>query len=203
MATASTTTPLKPFLGNPIEICVVTKDYKRTIAGLNALAIGPWRAYTFTPANTTNQTYYGQSSAFTMKVCFADFGAAGSSHQDGRTSTPTHSHGQSGDPAPMVYEVIQPISGANIFQDFLDAHGEGIHHIAYDCNDMPFAERIRAFEARGWRFAQGGSWMGRNHFAFFVEDGPVDRTGTCFETVSFPADWDYAEPETWFPSRTA
>lgn len=196
MAVASTTNPLKPFLGRPIEICVVTNDYKRSIIGLSALGIGPWRVYTFTPSNTTSQTYYGQPSDFCMKVCFAEFPTG---HDNGISNASSQGHNESS--APMVYEVIQPISGANIFQEFLDTHGEGIHHIAYDCNNLPFEERIKEFEKRGWKFAQGGSWMGRNHFAFFVEDG-IEKTGTCFETISFPTDWDYPEPDKWFPSRT-
>jgi methylmalonyl-CoA/ethylmalonyl-CoA epimerase len=92
---------MSTFLGSPIEICLVTKDFRRTITGLSQLGIGPWRIYTFTPENTTDQTYRGKSSPFTMRVCFADL-------------SPT-----------MVYEVIQPISGPNIFQEFLDQHGEG------------------------------------------------------------------------------
>jgi len=93
--------PELSFLGNPIEICLVTKDYSRTIKGLSQLGIGPWRVYTFTPENTTNQTYRGKPSAFTMRVCFAEL-------------SPT-----------MVYEVIQPVSSETIFQEFLDQHGEG------------------------------------------------------------------------------
>ncbi|KAK9838598.1 hypothetical protein WJX84_004354 [Apatococcus fuscideae] len=47
---------MRDFLGNLIEVCMVTKDPERTMAGLWRLGIGPWRAYTFTPENTTNQT---------------------------------------------------------------------------------------------------------------------------------------------------
>ncbi|EKG19295.1 hypothetical protein MPH_03158 [Macrophomina phaseolina MS6] len=169
---ASSTANTATFLGNPMEICLVTRDYKRTISGLHALGVGPWRCYTFSPANTTNQTYRGQSSAFTLRVCFAEL-------------SPT-----------MVYEVIQPVSGPNIFQEYLDAHGEGVHHIAYDMNGIPFEERVKKFEERGFVMSQGGSWMGKNHFAFFETE---ERTGTCFETYEFPADWDYPEPEEWFP----
>lgn len=179
---------LKPFLGKPIEICVVTADHKRTISSLYALGIGPWRIYKFSPTNTSNQTYNGASSEFTMIVCFAEFSS-------GSTSDETNN----GSPSNMVYEVIQPVSGPSIFQDFLDAHGEGVHHIAYDCNDIPFEERLREFEARGFKMVQGGSWMHRNHFAFFTET--EDRTGTCFETYEFPDDWEYPEPEEWFPEQ--
>lgn len=168
------TDPPKSFLGNPMEICIVTADHKRTIRGLHELGIGPWRVYTFSPANTTNQTYRGQASAFELRVCFAELSDS------------------------MVYEVIQPVSGANIFQEFLAQHGEGIHHIAYDMHGKPFAERVDEFEKRGFKMVQGGSWMGKNHFAFFETEG---ATGTCFETYEFPSDWDYPEPDEWFPSR--
>ncbi|KAF3400443.1 hypothetical protein DPV78_005330 [Talaromyces pinophilus] len=149
------------FLGNAIEICIVTRDHKRTIDGLLRLGIGPWKAYTFTPENTTNQTYRGAPAQFTLKVCFAQ-GAS------------------------VVYEIIQPVSGPNIFSEFLDKHGEGIHHVAYDCHGIPWEERLAGFKERGFELAQSGSWQGRNHFAFFETEG---ATTTCFETYFFPGDW--------------
>ncbi|KAF2395187.1 hypothetical protein [Pseudomonas frederiksbergensis] len=44
------------FLGNVVEIAIVTRDHKRTMDGLLKLGIGPWRVYTFNPENTRNQT---------------------------------------------------------------------------------------------------------------------------------------------------
>lgn len=99
----------------------------------------------------------------------------------------------------MVYEVIQPVSGPTIFQDFLDKQGEGVHHIAYDCNNIPMADRIKMFKERGLDLAQGGSWRGDNAFAFFESE----ETGTCFETISFEDGWDYPEPDEWFPPEAA
>jgi methylmalonyl-CoA/ethylmalonyl-CoA epimerase len=162
-----------PFLGKPIEIAVVTRDYQRTLAGLWQLGIGPWQVYTFSPENTTNQTYRGQPSPFTLRMCFAQMGN-------------------------MVWEVIEPISGPNIFDEFLERHGEGIHHVAYDCNDIPFEQRIAEFARRGFSRVQSGSWMGRNHFAFFETEG---ATTTCIETYVFPDDWAYPEAEAWYPPK--
>lgn len=162
-----------PFLGNVVEIAIVTRDHKRTMAGLQRLGIGPWRVYTFSPENTQHQTYRGRPSQFALKVCFA----------------------QSGN---MVWELMEPLWGPTIFADFLAAHGEGIHHVAYDCNNIPFEERMAEFERRGFRLVQSGSWLGTNHFAFFDTE---DATGTCFETYAFPQDWEYPEPEEWFPLR--
>lgn len=163
----------KSFLGSPIEVAIVTRDYKRTIEGLGRLSIGPWQVHTFNPENTTNQTYYGKPSAFTMKVCFAQMGS-------------------------MIWEIIEPVSGPTIFADFLELHGEGIHHVAYDCNNIPFEQRMAEFKRRGFQLVQSGSWMDKNHFAFFETE---QATTTCFETYVFPDNWVYPEPEEWYPAR--
>ena len=208
-AATGATTPASPpasFLGRHIEIAIVTPDAYKTMAGLHRLGIGPWRVYTFSPDNTTNQTFRGQPSPFELRVCFAE--------------------GEGG----VIWELMQPLSGRTIFQvlhvnlttgmtlcisqkvpatscmqmnlqEFLDAHGAsgGIQHLAFDCNNIPFAERVAGFEQRGFKMVQGGSWMGRNHFAFFETE---EATTTCFETYEFPADWEYPEPEAWYPSRS-
>ena len=164
-----------PFLGSVVEIAIVTRDHKRTMEGLWRLGIGPWQIHTFSPENVANQTYRGQPSPFVLKVCFAQVGG-------------------------MIWELMEPVSGATIFADFLEQHGEGIHHLAFDCNNILFEERLAEFERRGFPLVQSGSWMGRNHFAFFETE---HATTTCFETYAFPNDWQYPEPEAWYPPRTS
>ncbi|KAJ9494538.1 hypothetical protein LTR99_003522 [Exophiala xenobiotica] len=168
---------LKQFLGNVIEICIVTRDHKRTIEGLLRLGIGPWKTYTFQPSNTTNQTYRGKPAEFTIKVCFAQA-------------------------QNVVWELMQPVSGPSIFQEFLDKHGEGIHHVAHDCNNIPWEERLAGFQARGFELVQSGSWQGRNHFAFFETE---HATTTTFETYQFPDDWEdpVADEEYGLPSHAS
>ena len=161
-----------PFLGTAVETAIVSSNYQHTMQGLWQLGIGPWRVFTFTPENTTDQTYRGIPSQFTLKVCFADIGN-------------------------IVWEIIQPISGPTIFGEFLEHHGEGIHHIAFDCNHVPFQQRLAEFEKRGFKLAQSGSWMGKNHFAFFETE---DATRTCFETYEFPGDWEFPTPDEVYPS---
>lgn len=160
-----------PFLGKAVEIAIVTRDHRRTMEGLWRLGIGLWHVYTFSPENTTNQTYRGQPNPFTLKVCFAQSDA-------------------------LVWELIEPVAGSTIFAEFLERHGEGIHHIAYDCNDVPFEQRIAEFARRGFPVVQSGSWMGGNHFAFFETEG---ATTTCLETYVFPADWEYPQTEERYP----
>lgn len=160
------------YLGNVIELAIVTSDHRKTMEGLVRLGIGPWMVYTFSPENVTDQTYRGQAAQFTIKVCFAKFGN-------------------------IIWELMEPVSGPTIFQEFLDQHGNGLQHVAFDCNDAPWEERIAELERRGFRCVQSGKWMGRNAFAFFET---ADATGTVFETYHFPPDWTYPDPEEWYPA---
>ncbi|MCJ1469125.1 hypothetical protein MMC07_007758 [Pseudocyphellaria aurata] len=161
-----------PFLGNVVGVCIVTHDHRRVMTRLVQLGIGPWRVYTFSPENTSNQTYKGQLSAFSLTVCFAPLGT-------------------------ITYAIIQPLSGPNIFSDFLHDHDEGVHHVTYDCNNIPFPDRLAELAKRGFGLpSQSGSWMGKNHFAFFNTEA---TTTTCLETISFPEVWEFPEPDFWFP----
>jgi glyoxalase/bleomycin resistance protein/dioxygenase superfamily protein len=159
------------FLGSLIEICFVTADYRRTMEGLVRLGIGPWRVYTFDSTTVTDRTYHGGAADYAIKVCFADIGD-------------------------MAVEIMQPLYGPSIFQEFLDQHGEGIQHIAFDCEQRPWDKRTDQFVGRGFPLVQSGSFMGQNAFGFF---GTESATGTTFETYSIPAGFVWPNPEEWYP----
>ena len=161
------------FLGKLIEICFVTTDHRRMMEGLVRLGIGPWRVYTFDSATVTDRTYRGQPADYAIKVCFADVGD-------------------------LAVEIMQPLYGPSIFQEFLDAHGEGIQHVAFDCGEKPWGDRGEEFRRRGFPLVQSGRFMDANAFAFFDTEA---ATGTTFETYSIPAGFVWPEPEEWFPAR--
>src|SRR6185312_6959251 len=119
----SATTLSNGFLGKLIEICFVTADHRRTMEGLVRLGIGPWRVYTFDSATVTGRTYRGEDADYAIKVCFADVGD-------------------------LAVEIMQPLYGPSIFQEFLDTRGEGIQHVAFDCDEVPWAQRAGEFERR-------------------------------------------------------
>ncbi|MCV7169239.1 VOC family protein [Mycobacterium manitobense] len=171
-AVLSATRLSNSFLGELIEICIVTADHRRTMEGLVRLGIGPWRVYTFDSRTVTDRTYRGAAADYAIKVCFADVGN-------------------------IAVEIMQPLYGPSIFQEFLDTHGEGIQHIAFDCEQRPWGERIADFAGRGFRMVQSGRFVDENAFAFF--DTERD-TGTTFETYSIPPGFVWPEPEEWFPA---
>lgn len=160
-----------PFLGKAVEIAIVTEDAFRTMAAMWKSGIGPWRVYTFDPGNMTDQTHRGEAAAFALRVCFAHMGD-------------------------MIWELIQPLSGRTVFAEFLEQQSEGIHHIAFDCNGLPFDARVQGFADRGFALAQSGRWLGKVPFALFECRG---ATRTCISTFEFPVEWEYPQPDAWYP----
>ena len=159
------------FLGKIVEVCIVTEDHLRTMEGLVRLGIGPFRVYSFDDNTLTAPMYRSQPSRFSLKVCFATNNG-------------------------LTWEIMQPTAGRSIMREFLDAHGEGIHHIAFDCNGMPWNQRLATFAARGFQATQSGRWLDQNSFSFFDTEA---ATTTCFETYHFPDNFVFPEPERWYP----
>jgi hypothetical protein len=155
------------FLGNLEEICIATHDLDKCMVGLAKLGIGPWKVFTFDPTTVSEQTYNGKLAEWGLKVAFAQFGS-------------------------MVLEIMQPLWGPNIIADFLKKNGEGIHHIAFDLNHIPWDERIRKFEERGFGVSQSGIWAGKCKFAFFDTDAHM---ATCFESILFYDNWEEPIPD--------
>jgi methylmalonyl-CoA/ethylmalonyl-CoA epimerase len=159
------------FIGNTVQVCVVSHDLQRTMEGMTRLGIGPWQVFTFSPDNVDDMTYRGRPAEMTFRLAIAYSGS-------------------------MMWELIQPLTGPSIYADFLDQHGEGLHHVLVDCNGAPWDERLRLFEAHGYQTIQSGVWLGRVPFAYFATE---DDTATTIETASFPHDFDLPEPEQWYP----
>jgi len=159
------------FLGKIVEVCIVTEDHQRTMAGLVRLGIGPFRVYTFDDDNLAAPTYRGAPSPFSLTVCFATNNG-------------------------ITWEIMQPLTGRTIMREFLDAHGEGIHHVAFDCDGMPWEQRIETFASRGFGLTQSGRWLDQNSFSFFDTEA---ATTTCFETYHFPDDFEFPQPQEWYP----
>jgi catechol 2,3-dioxygenase-like lactoylglutathione lyase family enzyme len=51
-------------------------------------------------------------------------------------------------------ELIQPVSGASIFQDSLDAHGDAVQHVAYWLDDVDYDAAAAHLTAAGYPLIQ-------------------------------------------------
>lgn len=55
-------------------------------------------------------------------------------------------------------ELIEPVGGPSTWQNYLDTHGEGIHHIAFRVPDME--KEIARLEGIGLKLQQTGDYVG-------------------------------------------
>jgi methylmalonyl-CoA/ethylmalonyl-CoA epimerase len=158
------------FVGDTLQVCVVTRDYRKAMEGMARLGIGPWRVYTFSPETATELTFRGRPATYSMKLCLAFSGN-------------------------MMWEIVQSLSGPNVYEEFLERHGEGMHHVAVACNGMAWEARVKEFEGRGFKMVQSGRFMGVPNAYFETEDA----TGATFEILGIPEGFVMPEPEEWYP----
>jgi len=62
------------------------------------------------------------------------------------------------DMGPLSLELIEPVDGPSTWREFLDAHGEGVHHVAFHIQGM--AETVGFLESRGIPLVQRGEYRG-------------------------------------------
>jgi len=168
----SETTLSNSFVGETIQVCVVSRDIRRTMEGYVKLGIGPWRVYTFSPDTVINATYRGKPEKYSMRLALTMTGGT-------------------------MWEIIQPLDGPSIYKEFLEAHGEGIHHVAFNCPGMSMEQRDAEFAKRGAKLIQSGVWRGVVPYAYYETEG---LTTTTFETFIIPTDKPLPDPEEWYPA---
>lgn len=101
-------------LGPVVQVGIVVRDAEATVrAWTERFQIGPAQFVDWPPEGSdlgAASTYRGQPGHFRMRLAFLETG-------------------------PVQLEFIQPLEGENIYAEYLDAHGEGIHHILFLVDD--------------------------------------------------------------------
>lgn len=140
------------------QVGVVVKDLNRSVKTLQEVfGIGPFRVVEWPPADRQDMVkyYYGKPGNFTPRMAFADMGNA-------------------------ELELIQPLEGESIWADFLRTHGEGIHHIRFNVDDVHPV--IAYLSQQGIEPEQWGSGLrpGTN----WVNFGSEERAGFVIEIMN-------------------
>jgi methylmalonyl-CoA/ethylmalonyl-CoA epimerase len=97
-----------------VQIGVIVQNLDQTITVLSELlGIKPWRVVPWPPEGRTdmNRVYHGEPGDYSARMAFAELG-------------------------PIELELIQPVTGASIWADFLAEHGPGLHHIRFNVPEM-------------------------------------------------------------------
>jgi catechol 2,3-dioxygenase-like lactoylglutathione lyase family enzyme len=157
--------------GRPVvQVGIVVADLERSLAAYSGIwGVGPWRCYTYDPELLSSQTYQGKPARYSMALALA-----GS--------------------APQL-ELIQPLEGPSAYTDWLERHGEGLHHVAVEVGSL--AAMIEEMEASGYRTIQSGLGFGPDGdggFAYFDTEGEL---GLVVEAIEEAA--RLREPERTYP----
>ena len=58
----------------------------------------------------------------------------------------------------LQLELIEPVGGPSTWREFHEVHGEGVHHIAFEVEDMQ--DQVAALAAKGMPLVQRGDYTG-------------------------------------------
>jgi len=144
-----------------LHIGIVVKDLERTLDTLtNVFGIGPFKILDFPPKDMKDDiemTYHGKPADFSAKFCFADMGN-------------------------VELEIIQPISGKSVWFDFLEKHGEGVHHLKFKVPDLE--ETKQYLNEYNFKIIQSGSAVSLNKGKTWAYFDTKDKIGFVIEVLN-------------------
>lgn len=155
------------------QVAVVVRDLDAAMERYwTQLGIGPWDVYTYGPHRMPTMTFRGSDQTYVMKLALAQVGST-------------------------QYELIEPIDGPTTYQEFLEARGEGLHHLGYYVDDID-AEIARMADL-GYPLLQSGRGFGVDGdgaYAYFDSERDL---GCIVEAIAPPR--QMPEPEYFFPAN--
>jgi hypothetical protein len=154
------------------QIAIVVKDLRATMELYHrTLGWGPWEVYEFFGPPVLHDTAIrGLPVSFTVHLAGTQVG-------------------------PLAVELVQPVSGPSIFQEWLDRHGEGIHHLAGLKVGSDADALHREFAGLGVRDLLNGS-AGHNSRFFYLDSEPLLK----FILESGSGDWNDVQPSYIYPA---
>jgi catechol 2,3-dioxygenase-like lactoylglutathione lyase family enzyme len=110
-------------------------------------------------------TYRGRKTPLKLKMAFGDIGG-------------------------VQIEWIQPVEGRSDYNRFLSAHGDGVHHLAYQMpSPAVMQQQIEYFKSRGVSVVQSGTWNGQKGEGRFVYLDTAPAGGGITLELIYNPDW--------------
>ena len=154
-----------------LQVAVVVKDLMRSVRIYNdEYGIGPWLIYEFNPETVKDMIINEKRIDYAMKLAVCDI--------DG-----------------VQWELIQPLDNKSIYAEFLEKHGEGLHHIAFGTPD--YKKTLDTLKKRNKKILQGGNWKGLTYTYLSTDDD----LGVIAEIYNISKDFKWPEPEDKYPKE--
>jgi methylmalonyl-CoA/ethylmalonyl-CoA epimerase len=137
-------------IGSPAitQIAIVVKDLRKTMElYYKNLGWGPWSVFEYKPPLLHDTVLHGVPTYYTMTGAEAHVG-------------------------PVDVELIEPGEGPSIYKEWLDAHGEGVHHIACMKVGSDASALLKQFNDMGMNELMSGS-IGESIRYFYLDTEPM------------------------------
>jgi methylmalonyl-CoA/ethylmalonyl-CoA epimerase len=159
------------------QIAFVSRDLEKSMrAWVDNLGVGPWTVLTFTEKTMAYLKVADQevTEPFKFLIGIAWVGE-------------------------MQLEIVQPVYGPTIYEEFLDRRGEGLHHIKEQIPDDRIDAELGSYRARGIGVLQTGQFDTDVHYYLGTEPTLdfIYELGNC-PLLDLPPDM-----YTVFPPETA
>lgn len=155
------------------QVGLVVKDVEEVAYNYwNILGVGPWKIVTISPPQFSDQVYKGKPIRYSVKVGFTQLGQ-------------------------VELEILQPIDSHTMYDDFLEKHGEGAHHIQYLTNSIDeIFSHNNIMADKGFPRMQGGRVGDNGAFAYYDTQKTFK---TVWESVKNPDDFTVLGPSIEYP----
>ena len=150
-----------PFLNNGVaQVAIVVPDLDAAVKSYwEDFGIGPWHIYTYGKPLVKEMTYHGEPAEYKMRVALSYLG-------------------------PTRIELIQPLEGNNVYDDFIAEHGYGVHHFGVLVEDMEAA--LAEAEAAGVAMTMDGAGFGLDEDGHYAYLDTEDMLGVTLELIERP-----------------
>ena len=157
------------------QVAVVVRDIDAAMRHYaERVGIGPWSVYTYGPHRMHTMTFRGEERPYVMTLALAFVG-------------------------PTMYELIESVEGPNIYEEFLAARGEGLHHLGYYVDDID--AEIEAMAAKGYALLQSGRGFGVDGDGAYAYFDTERDLGCIVEAIERPR--QMPPPERVYPEPMA
>jgi hypothetical protein len=162
--------------GKPDQVGVLVRSLETVIQRYGtASVVPPWRIWTYSEASMSRLVVRGQPGRFSWRI------ALGGS-----------------DPQIELMELIQPVRGPSIYQEWIETRGFGLHHLGYVVEDLDGA--IAEMEGAGYEVLQAGFGQGADGTGGFAYFNTEETLGFIVEAILFPR--VRRPPESVWPTHT-
>jgi hypothetical protein len=153
------------------QIALVVKDLDASVRQYyHRFGIGPWHFYTYAKPLVSRMTRNGEPTSYKMRIALSYLG-------------------------PMRIELIEQVEGDTVYQEFIDRHGYGVHHMGILVDDMETALQNAAEAGFGMTMDGAGFGLdGDGHYAYLDTECSL---GTTIELIERPK--RRREPEKIYP----